>query len=242
MRKTFIVSFFLVVVGISGCTPTGEGIARRSDRVSVNVSDTVLTGQEDALPSIDPQTEAIIRKFGPAIKMYSARYGFDWRLVLAIMKQESRFSHQAESRRGAAGLMQIMPGTEEEVARMLAIDDLSHPENNIRGGVFYLRKLYDLFDGGDEADRLKITLAAYNAGPSRIFDAQDLAVYLQEQPLRWQPVRDALPLLSKRFYTLHRDVWAGGRPRAGWFGGAKETTHYVDAVIAYYDEYREILN
>jgi len=242
MRKTFIVSIFLVVVGISGCTPTGEGIARKADRVDVNVSGTVLASQEEALPSIDPQTEKIIRKFGPSIKKYSARYGFDWRLVLAIMKQESRFHGGAESHRGASGLMQIMPGTEEEVARKLAVDDLSHPENNIRGGIFYLRKLYDLFEGGDETDRLKLTLAAYNAGPSRIYDAQDLAVYLQEQPLRWQPVKDALPLLSKRFYTLHRDVWAGGKPRSGWFGGARETTHYVDAVIAYYDDYREVLN
>jgi membrane-bound lytic murein transglycosylase F len=242
MSKTFIVSFFLVVVGVSGCTPTGEGIARKPDRVSVDVSDTVLASPEASFPKVDVRTEAIIRRFGPAIKMYSARYGFDWRLILAVMKQESRFAHHAESRRGASGLMQIMPGTEEEVARKLAVVDLSHPENNIRGGIFYLRKLYDLFDGGDEADRIKLTLAAYNAGPSRIFDAQDLAVYLQEQPLSWQPIKDALPLLSKRYYTLHRDVWEGGKPLAGWFGGAKETTHYVDAVIAYYDEYREILN
>jgi soluble lytic murein transglycosylase-like protein len=57
----------------------------------------------------DPSTEQCIRSYGPAIKRYAGEYGFDWRLVLAIMKQESRYSRNAESHRGAIGLMQLMP-------------------------------------------------------------------------------------------------------------------------------------
>ena len=96
---------------------------------------------------LDPSTERCIRSYGPAIKRYAGRYGFDWRLVLAIMKQESRFSRNAESHRGAIGLMQLMPLTREELGMKLALEDLSHPEHNIQAGIFYLRTLYNLFEG-----------------------------------------------------------------------------------------------
>lgn len=190
----------------------------------------------------DPPTERCIRSYGPAIKRYAGRYGFDWRLVLAIMKQESRFSRNAESRRGAIGLMQLMPVTREELAMKLDIEDLSHPEHNIQAGIFYLRKLYDLFEGAEEADRLKLTLAAYNAGISRVRDAQALAVHLDDQPMQWQAVKDALPLLSKQFYTLHRTIWGQDKPKSGWFGNSRETIKYVDSVMDYYDAFRLAMN
>ena len=190
----------------------------------------------------DASTEQCIRSYGPAIKRYAVRYGFDWRLVLAIMKQESRFSRNAESRRGAIGLMQLMPLTGGEVAMKLDIEDLSHPEHNIQAGIFYLRKLYDLFEGAEEADRLKLTLAAYNAGLSRVRDAQELAVHLDDAPMQWQSVKDALPLLSKQFYTLHRTIWGQDKPKSGWFGNSRETIKYVDSVMDYYDAFRLAMN
>jgi hypothetical protein len=55
-------------------------------------------------------------------------------------------------------------------------------------------------------------------------------------------VKDALPLLSKRFQTLHRQVWQQDRPKSGWFGNAKQTIAYVESVMGYYDEYRMVLN
>jgi hypothetical protein len=51
-----------------------------------------------------------------------------------------------------------------------------------------------------------------------------------------------LPLLSKRFYTLHRSVWGQDRPKSGWFGNAAETVRYVDSVMEYYDDFRLALN
>ncbi len=190
----------------------------------------------------DPSTERCIRDYGSTIKRYSGLYGFDWRLVLAIMKQESRYSRNAESHKGALGLMQLMPGTGEEVATKLELEDLSHPEHNIQAGIFYLRKLYDLFDGAGEADRLKLTLAAYNAGLSRVRDAQELAVHLDDEPMQWQAVKDALPLLSKQFYTLHRTIWGQDKPRSGWFGNSRETIKYVDSVMDNYDAFRLAMN
>jgi membrane-bound lytic murein transglycosylase MltF len=190
----------------------------------------------------DPSTERCIRSYGPAIKRYAVRYGFDWRLVLAIMKQESRYSRNAESHKGAVGLMQLMPLTRGELAMKLDLADLSHPEHNIQAGIFYLRKLYDMFEGAGEADRLKLTLAAYNAGFSRVRDAQELAIHLDDEPMQWEAVKDALPLLSKQFYTLHRTIWGQDKPRSGWFGNSRETIKYVDSVMDYYDAFRLAMN
>ena len=227
-----------------GCTPSSEDIAGKGDPRTYGREeiDTLAVASGESPELLDVATERFIRTYGPTIKRYSERYGFDWRLVLAIMKQESRFSRVAESHMGAEGLMQLMPVTGEEMARKLDLDDLSHPEHNIEAGIYYLRELYNLFEGSGEADRLKLTLAAYNAGLSRVFDAQELASYLQEKPTQWQSVKDALPLLSKRYYTLHRSVWGQDKPKSGWFGNAGQTLKYVDSVMDYYDDFRLALN
>lgn len=236
----------LLFTFLIGCTPSSENMVRKEEEAGESVGFLFL-GEEMNSPSaneprLDAATRTILNSYGPTIRKYSDKYGFDWRLILAVMKQESRFIPEAESPKGAQGLMQMMPSTGDHVARILEIEDMSHPRNNIRGGVFYLKKLYDLFDGADEGDRLRLALAAYNAGPARIYDAQELAAYLKENPGKWQAIKEALPLLSKRYYTLHRSVWAQERPRAGYFGGSQETLTYVDRIMGYYDEYRSVLN
>ena len=244
MKKLTLTFLSLVLAFLCGCTPSSEDIARRADANTLSKEEigSVVGRSRETPEFLDAGTERCIRSYGPTIKRYAGRYGFDWRFVLAIMKQESRFSRVAESRKGAEGLMQLMPVTGEELARKLELDDLSHPEHNIQAGIFYLRKLYDLFEGSGDGDRLKLTLAAYNAGLSRVNDAQDLASYLNAGPAGWQAVKDALPLLSKRFYTLHRSVWGQDRPKSGWFGNAAETVKYVDSVMEYYDDFRLALN
>jgi membrane-bound lytic murein transglycosylase MltF len=68
-------------------------------------------------------------------------------------------------------------------------------------------------------------------------DAQDIAAYLGEDPKTWKAVRAALPLLSRRYYTLHQQVWADGQPRAGYFADWKQTTNYVDRIIDNFGHY-----
>jgi membrane-bound lytic murein transglycosylase F len=119
---------------------------------------------------------------------------------------------------------------------------MSHPASNIHGGVYYMKRLYNLFEGSDPSDRLKLTLAAYNAGLGRVYDARDIAAYLHEDPNTWESVRNALPLLSKRYYTLHRSVWEDARPSVGWFGNSRETLTYVDRIMDTYEEYQLVLN
>lgn len=198
-----------------------------------------------------PRIERILSNYEQLIKRYANRYGFDWRFVLAVMNQESRFRVQAVSHRGAYGLMQIMPTTGRDVSSALGIDGVHRPEDNIAGGVYYLWRVQSMFnspqadsEGTEQAfdDRLWLSLAAYNAGPTRVRDAQRLAVYLGMDPHSWEVIRDLLPMLSRRYYTLHQYVWENGRPAGGYFYGWPETINYVESVMEYYTYYKLIFD
>ncbi|MEW6335660.1 MAG: transglycosylase SLT domain-containing protein [Thermodesulfobacteriota bacterium] len=97
--------------------------------------------------------------YGELIARAAHRYGVDPALIRAIIRTESNYNHRAVSRAGARGLMQLMPAT----AAALRVGDSFHPENNIDGGVRYLRYLMTLFNGN-----LPLVLAAYNAGENAV--------------------------------------------------------------------------
>lgn len=252
MKLLTNIMLLLSALSLSGCTPFSENVVRKGNAADVDQAVTAIPEESTSLDDSQPRgnsssrldwaTRDIIRSYGNTIKHYSTRYGFDWRLTLAIMKAESGFIDTIQSEKGAAGLMQIMPETQIEMAKALDIEDVVEPQNNIRAGIFYLSRLYRLFEGADENDRLRLTLAAYNAGPGRVLDAQAIARYLRDDPWRWQSVRDALPLLSNRYYTLHQNIWPQKKPRSGTFGSHRETITYVERIMNYYDEYRSVLN
>ncbi|MDD5171113.1 MAG: transglycosylase SLT domain-containing protein [Syntrophales bacterium] len=100
-----------------------------------------------------------INKYDHLISKASEKYNVESALVKAVIKAESNFNHQAVSPKGARGLMQLMPAT----ANSLQVRDSFHPENNIEGGVRYLRYLLNVFKGD-----LSLALAAYNAGEGAV--------------------------------------------------------------------------
>ena len=233
MKKTLFNAFLFIPFMIFGCFDgTFSG---KSDKIFI---------QEEINTKLDHKSLAILNKYGNTIRTYSDRYGVDWRLVVAVIKVESRFDHSAESYKGAKGFMQIMPATQTMLAEKMGLDStaLDDPHGNIRGGVFYLSRLYKQFgnDGLSEENRIKLTLAAYNAGPGRINDAQKMAEYVNDDPKEWKSVKNSLSLLSKKYSSLHRFVWTERRPTNGYFKGWKETSNYVESVMTYYDEYRKV--
>jgi len=113
----------------------------------------------------DPQLEALIRK-------YSQVYGVDPSLVRAVMRHESGFNPTAVSPKGAQGLMQLMPGT----AALMGVKDSLDPEQNIAGGVGYLRRCLDRFQ-----HNVPLAVAAYNAGPESVARCGAIPPYQETQ-------------------------------------------------------------
>jgi soluble lytic murein transglycosylase-like protein len=97
--------------------------------------------------------------FDEVIEEQATAHGVAPELVRAVIQVESGFNTLAVSDKGAMGLMQLMPAT----ARELGVSNPFHAEENIRGGVAYLRQLLDRYDSNVE-----LALAAYNAGPGSV--------------------------------------------------------------------------
>ena len=101
-------------------------------------------------------------RFDPLIVTAAYRYGLEPALVKAVINCESRFDPHAISRRGARGLMQLMPATQA----LLGVPNAFDPQTNIVAGVRYLTMLRRTF-----GDDVSLFLAAYNAGPQAVIAA-----------------------------------------------------------------------
>jgi soluble lytic murein transglycosylase-like protein len=99
------------------------------------------------------------KDYDPHVRQAAARYELPEALIKAVMAAESAFNPRAVSRRGAQGLMQLMPQTSRE----LNVAEPFDPAQNIDGGARYLRQLWTQYQGD-----LYQTLAAYNAGPDAV--------------------------------------------------------------------------
>jgi len=104
------------------------------------------------------------------IKEAADRYGVSEALIAAVIEAESEFNPRAVSRRGAQGLMQLMPDT----AASLGVEDPFSPRENIHGGVRHLRSLMDRFD-----NNVPLALAAYNAGHVAVIHHRGIPPYPQ---------------------------------------------------------------
>ena len=127
---------------------------RRADGVIV-----IFSAERASRPVGSVPSPRISEEFEIVIDRTARGQNLDPRLVRAVIQVESAFDPDAVSRKGAQGLMQLMPGTAKELGVRNAFD----PAENVRGGSRYLRQMMDLF-GGD----IELALASYNAGPSAV--------------------------------------------------------------------------
>lgn len=104
------------------------------------------------------------------VRQSAAKYGIDSKLALAVAKTESNLNPSAVSPVGAVGVMQLMP----ETASGLGVNNVYNPEENIDGGVRYLKQMLTEF-GGDVTK----AVAAYNAGPEAVRKYQGIPPYTE---------------------------------------------------------------
>ncbi len=147
----------------------------------------------------NPREGGQISPYDALVKKHAATYNFPWALICSQMFQESSFKADAVSWSGAQGLMQLMPATAKEVG----VHDPFNPDDNIRGGVYYLKKQYRRVP--DEVDDINTTcfaLASYNGGYGHLIDARNLARQLGKDPNVWTDnVDHAYALLSEPYYA-----------------------------------------
>ena len=166
MLKRFIVFLGGAVLLLTQTTPSSA-----DDKIQAFVSSkgkVVFTNLVDNPPAPVPQeltprteveTGGIPATLNSLVDVISRNHGVDPALVRAVMKTESGFNRYAVSSKGALGLMQLIPGT----GKRFGVRDFFDPQQNIEGGVRYLKFLLQKFEGN-----LDLSLAAYNAGENMV--------------------------------------------------------------------------
>lgn len=166
--------------------------------------------------------------FDSLIRTSAGELGWDWRLLAALMFQESRFDPEAESWAGAVGLMQVLPVT----AGDYGITDLHDPEANVQAGTLHLKWLSQYFADviDDPAERKKFILAAYNAGHGHIMDAIKLTRKFDGDPQAWEDVK---------IYLIKKSTPAYFNDPVVEFGYCRgmEPVSYVSSILSIYENY-----
>lgn len=170
----------------------------------------------------------IISPYDELIKQYASELGWDWRMLAAVVYQESKFSISSRSHRGATGLMQVMPQT----AAYYGIEDLTDPEQNLIAGTNHLKRLQNLYNGSGMTpeERVRFTLAAYNAGEGRIKDCRTLAESRNLNKNEWSEIVKVIPLMNDDSILENENI------KLGKFKGT-ETIGYIENIMALYDAF-----
>ena len=174
-----------------------------------------------------------LSKYDDMVKKYANTLGWDWILVKSLIYQESMFKNNRNSWSGARGLMQLMP----ETAHELGVKDLNDPEQNIRAGSLYLKRMYDQWESiPDSIQRIKFSMASYNCGYGHVKDGQRLARKYGKDSLSWDNGVDYFVLNLSEPEYYHDPVVNYGYARGS------ETFYYVKDIFERYRNYKAITN
>ncbi|MGQ1784971.1 MULTISPECIES: transporter substrate-binding domain-containing protein [unclassified Saccharicrinis] len=175
----------------------------------------------------------LVSKFDDIIKKESATIDWDWRLIAALIYQESRFSPEIKSWAGAQGLMQLMP----ETAKRFGVSNITSPQENIRGGIQFLKWLDSRLSLriDDPKERLKFILASYNVGLGHVLDAMRLAEKNGKNPKVWEDNVD--------FYLLNKSKPVYFNDPVVQFGYCRgeEPYLYVTEILDRYEHYKNLM-
>ena len=223
LKKTVLTFAFLTLF------TTFYGFTARFDDPAKDASSNESTGTDLLLAG---RERYVISVYDDLIRRISEQEGHEWRLMSAIAYHESRFTPDIVSRRGARGLMQIMPS----VARQFDVpaDRVADPETNVWLATQVLSRIAGslrLPRSISEEDRMSLILASYNGGIGHVNDARRLARYFGEDPNSWRVVSHYLQLKSDPEYYENEVV------ECGRFTGSRQTMAYVEDVMNRYDKY-----
>lgn len=179
MRPSCIHAVVLIAAGLAVCAPVRADIyGYVDDQGEVHLANhptadqfelwaqspreaaAVPAAPAEALPAARVENLAAVRaRYHPLVQEAARSYELEPALLHAVISVESGYNPKARSRKGASGLMQLMPDT----ARRYGVADIFDPGQNIRAGARYLRDLLRMFNND-----MKLALAAYNAGENAV--------------------------------------------------------------------------
>jgi membrane-bound lytic murein transglycosylase F len=210
---------------------SGSGRSRRSRDYGIiheRYFSNRITIQDFRVADHRPDKSGRISPYDTEVRRQAKAAGLDWRLVSALMFQESRFDPGAVSQADARGLMQVLPGVAGAQA-----DSLFEPTANMRAGIRLLATAWQRYAYLDSLDRLRFSLAEYHAGFGHLNDARRIAMDLARDPNAWtEGAATTLPLLLQRRWHV--------RTRHGFYGGDR-TVAYVNAILARYRAYMRLV-
>jgi len=174
----------------------------------------------------------VLSPYDDWIKEYAENLPWDWKLLASQVYQESRFDPHAKSWASAHGLMQLMPAT----ARELGVTNTADPKQSIEAGTRYLKKLWGMWSEiPDSVERIKFTLASYNAGFYHVQDARTFAELTGRDPFVWDDHVETCIL-----ELTYQKNYSRSEIKYGYVRG-REPVNYVDQIMDRYKVYNNFL-
>ncbi|NNN44227.1 MULTISPECIES: membrane-bound lytic murein transglycosylase MltF [unclassified Vibrio] len=216
MRRSDDESLYALVIEFFGTLKQSGALASLEEKYIGHVGNFDYVDTRAFIRALDTR----LPKWIPLFQKYSEE--FDWRLIAAVAYQESHWNPSAKSPTGVRGMMMLTLPT----ARSVGVTNRLNPEQSVRGGVEYLRRMVARIpDSIPQHEKIWFALASYNVGYGHMMDARRLTKQQGGSPDAWADVKDRLPLLrQKKYFTQTRYGYARG----------DEARTYVENIRRYY--------